>query len=66
MSVRSNGCKEMGVQGNKCTVDPVVPSCGTPVRGRLRFVLTELGSLWRDLRNHRRRRPPRNPSGGVR
>lgn len=65
LSVRSNGSKEMGVQGNRCTVQPAVPSCGTPVRGRLRFVVAELGSVWRELRD-RRRRPARTPSGGVR
>ena len=65
MSVRSDGCKEMGVQGDKSGVQPVVPSCGTPVRGRVRFVVAELGSLWRELRGHRRRRAPRRP-GGVR
>lgn len=58
----------MGVQGKQCTVNAVdsgVPSCGTPVRGRLGFVVTELGALWRELRDHRRR-PARTPSGGVR
>ena len=58
--------REMSVQGDERGVQPVVPSCGTPVRGRLRFVVAELGSVWRELRDHRRRRPARNRSGGVR
>ena len=40
-----------------------VPSCGTPVRGRLGFVLAELGSLWRELRA---RRSGTRPTGGAR
>ncbi len=55
----------MGVS-DEGTTQPRVPSCGTPVRGRLRFVVAELGSVWRELREHRRRRPARNRSGGVR
>ncbi len=57
--------REMSVQGDERGEQPVVPSCGTPVRGRLRFVVAELGSVWRELRGHRRR-PARNRSGGVR
>jgi hypothetical protein len=49
----------MGVQSNEgalpAAVQAVVPSCGTAVRGRLRFVVAELGSVWRELRDHRRR-----------
>jgi hypothetical protein len=57
------------VRGEQCRVNAVdsgVPSCGTPVRGRLGFVVAELGSVWRELREHRRHRAARTCSGGVR
>lgn len=30
--------------------EPRVPACGSPARERAGFVVTELGSLWRELR----------------
>jgi hypothetical protein len=61
------------VRSTTCTVDPVspvdsaVPSCGTPVRGRVGFVVAELGSVWRELREHLGgRRAARTSSGGMR
>ena len=64
ISVRSNGCEELGVPGEEGAVQLVVPSCGASVRGRLVFVVAELGSVWCELKNHHRRRPAPNPSGG--
>ena len=58
----------MGVQSEQCTVNAVdsgVPSCDTPVRGRMGFVVAELGSVWRELREHCRRRA-RTSLRGVR
>jgi hypothetical protein len=60
----------MGVQRTRGTVNDAgagVPSCGTPVRGRVGFVVAEPGSVWRELREHlRRRRAAGTCSGGVR
>lgn len=40
-----------------CPVDPGVPECATGPVGRLRFVVSELRDVWRELRTHAHRGP---------
>ena len=37
---------------DRCPVDPGVPECRTGPVGRLRFVVSELRDVWRELREH--------------
>jgi hypothetical protein len=42
---------------DRCPVDPGVPECRTGPVGRLRFVVSELQDVWRELHAHMRREP---------
>jgi len=37
---------------DRCPVDSGVPECGTGLTGRVRFVVSELRDVWRELRAH--------------
>jgi hypothetical protein len=43
---------------DRCPVDSGVPECGTGPAGRLRFVVSELRDVWRELHAHVRHGPP--------
>jgi hypothetical protein len=40
---------------DRCPVGSGVPECGTGPAGRLRFVVSELRDVWRELRAHAHR-----------
>jgi len=47
----------MPVAEDRCPVGSGVPECGTGPVGRLRFVVSELRDVWRELHAHVHREP---------
>ena len=42
---------------DRCPVDSGIPDCRTGLAGRLRFVVSELRDVWRELSTHAHREP---------